>query len=161
MSEHITPGRVVAVATPIVAPLAGLFAAWLADIGFDVDKNQITAIFIAGATIAFGKAALWLKGWQDWEKRQDLGLAALSSDARLEEAASPRSIATADGVVPELAMSGNDEVAGDDQLVAGEAEEELLADGIDEDIDDVDDDELLDDEDLAFADDELISTGRE
>ena len=30
----------------------------------------LQSIFIAGATIAFGKAALWLKGWQDWEKRE-------------------------------------------------------------------------------------------
>lgn len=70
----ITPGRLVAILTPVLfAPLAGsicvLAARYLP--GVDIDQGRLQAIFIAGATIAFGKAALWLKGWQDWEKRQE------------------------------------------------------------------------------------------
>lgn len=70
----ITPGRLVAILTPVLfAPLAGsicvLAARYLP--GVDIDQGRLQAIFIAGATIAFGKAALWLKGWQDWEKRHD------------------------------------------------------------------------------------------
>jgi hypothetical protein len=155
MSQHFTPGRVVALATPIVAPLAGALAVWLAELGFDVDQNQLTAIFIAGATIAFGKAALWLKGWQDWEKRQDLGLAALSSDARVEESLAPRSIAAPEGAVAVSVEAPEAEEALDD------FEEELLADGFDEEIDDADDELLLDDEDLGLEDEELVATGRE
>ena len=69
----ITPGRLVAILTPVLfAPLAGsicvLAARYLP--GVDIDQGRLQAIFITGATIAFGKAALWLKGWQDWEKRQ-------------------------------------------------------------------------------------------
>ena len=40
--------------------------------GVDIDTGSVEAIFIAGATIAFAKAGLWLKGWQDYEKRHDV-----------------------------------------------------------------------------------------
>jgi hypothetical protein len=68
-----SPNRLVALLTPIVfAPLAGSIAVLAARYlpGVDVDQGSLQAIFITGATIAFGKAALWLKGWQDWEKQQ-------------------------------------------------------------------------------------------
>jgi hypothetical protein len=60
--------------------------------GVDVDQGSLQAIFIAGATIAFGKAALWLKGWQDWEKHQadapgdDVDLPIDHSDIDMSEA---------------------------------------------------------------------------
>ncbi len=69
----ITPGRLVAFLTPVIfAPLAGSISVLAARHlpGVDIDQGSLQAIFITGATIAFGKAALWLKGWQDWEKRQ-------------------------------------------------------------------------------------------
>jgi hypothetical protein len=69
----ITPGRLVALLTPLIfAPLAGSISVLAARHlpGVDIDQGSLQAIFITGATIAFGKAALWLKGWQDWEKRQ-------------------------------------------------------------------------------------------
>jgi hypothetical protein len=69
----ITPGRLVAFLTPVLfAPLAGSISVLAARYlpGVDIDQGSLQAIFIAGATIAFGKAALWLKGWQDWEKRE-------------------------------------------------------------------------------------------
>jgi hypothetical protein len=69
----ITPGRLVAFLTPVIfAPLAGSISVLAARYlpGVDIDEGSLQAIFIAGATIAFGKAALWLKGWQDWEKRE-------------------------------------------------------------------------------------------
>jgi hypothetical protein len=69
----ITPGRLVAFLTPVIfAPLAGSISVLAARYlpGVDIDQSSLQAIFIAGATIAFGKAALWLKGWQDWEKRE-------------------------------------------------------------------------------------------
>ena len=69
----ITPGRLVAFLTPLIfAPLAGSISVLAARYlpGVDIDQGRLQGIFIAGATIAFGKAALWLKGWQDWEKRE-------------------------------------------------------------------------------------------
>ena len=82
----ITPGRLVAILTPVLfAPLAGsicvLAARYLP--GVDIDQGRLQAIFITGATIAFGKAALWLKGWQDWEKHEDV-TGDLADDVGLE-----------------------------------------------------------------------------
>jgi hypothetical protein len=65
------PNRTVAVLTPLVfAPLAGTIAALAAKYGLSIDGNELQATFIAGSTIAFAKAGLWMKGWQDFEKRQ-------------------------------------------------------------------------------------------
>ena len=68
----VPANRAVAILTPAVfAPAAGAISVFAAKkAGMEIDENQITAIFIAGATIAFGKASLWLKGWQDFEKNQ-------------------------------------------------------------------------------------------
>jgi hypothetical protein len=71
---HISPNRAVTALTPLVfAPLAGAISVFAAANvpGLDIDTAQLQAVFIAGATIAFGKAALWLKGWQDFEQRHD------------------------------------------------------------------------------------------
>jgi hypothetical protein len=66
------PNRLVAALTPVVfAPLAGAITVLAAKYfpGVDIPAGSVEAIFIAGATIAFAKAALWLKGWQEYEKR--------------------------------------------------------------------------------------------
>ena len=71
---HISPNRAVTALTPLVfAPLAGAISVFAASNvpGLDIDAEQLQAVFIAGATIAFGKAALWLKGWQEFEQRTD------------------------------------------------------------------------------------------
>lgn len=127
-----TPGRLVATLTPLVfAPLAGAISVLIAEHapGLDIDSDQLQQIFIAGALIAFGKAGLWLKGWQDYEKTQEIGPADVLNDVGLE--------ASMD-VEPEDAAVDLDEEA-------------ALADGMDPDEDDVDDDdgEPLTDDDLA------------
>lgn len=127
-----TPGRLVATLTPLVfAPLAGAISVLIAEHapGLDIDSDQLQQIFIAGALIAFGKAGLWLKGWQDYEKTQEIGPADVLNDVALE--------ASMD-VEPEDAAVDLDEEA-------------ALADGMDPDEDDVDDDdgEPLTDDDLA------------
>jgi hypothetical protein len=66
------PNRMVAALTPVVfAPLAGAISVLAAKYfpGVDIPSGSVEAIFIAGATIAFAKAGLWLKGWQEYEKR--------------------------------------------------------------------------------------------
>jgi len=73
MVVNANPNRSVAILTPLLfAPAAGAVSAAAAKYGLDVDGGQLQAIFIAGATIAFAKAGLWMKGWQDYEKREDL-----------------------------------------------------------------------------------------
>ena len=74
-----SPNRMVAIATPLVfAPLAGAITALAAKHapGLEIDQGQLEAIFIAGATIALAKSGLWLKGWQDYEKREQANQAA-------------------------------------------------------------------------------------
>lgn len=79
---QLKPNRVVTALTPLVfAPLAGAISVFAAANvpGLDIDAEQLQAVFIAGATIAFGKAALWLKGWQDFEQR-DIAVATADRD---------------------------------------------------------------------------------
>jgi hypothetical protein len=89
---NVAPNRAVAIMTPLLfAPLAGAISVAAAKYlpGVSIDSGSMEAIFIAGATIAFGKAGIWLKGWQEHEKRQealepdapDAGLAAVAVDA--------------------------------------------------------------------------------
>jgi hypothetical protein len=81
----------VAIATPLVfAPLAGAI--------------------IAGATIAFAKSGLWLKGWQDYEKREQAGRAAVAEFADDPYAAGD------DELIDELADDVEDEVDDDDGI---------------------------------------------
>jgi len=47
----------------------------------------VEAIFVAGAAIAFGKAGLWLKGWQEYERREANAHDDLLDDLALEPAA--------------------------------------------------------------------------
>jgi hypothetical protein len=70
----VKPNQLVAALTPVVfAPLAGAISVFAAQhAGVDIDASSLQAVFIAGATIALAKAALWLRGWQEYEKRQPL-----------------------------------------------------------------------------------------
>ena len=80
----IAPNRAVAVLTPLVfAPLAGSISVLVAKYvpGVDIDSGSVEAIFITGATIAFAKAGIWLKGWQDHEQR----IEGAALDAGLDE----------------------------------------------------------------------------
>jgi hypothetical protein len=127
----ITPGRLVAFLTPVLfAPLAGSISVLAARYlpGVDIDQGSLQAIFIAGATIAFGKAALWLKGWQDWEKRE--------ADAPSDVVDLPDDH-TGSGFDEELAA------AHDAATEADPAEEEDPVDGEGLDFDDGDLDDLL------------------
>ena len=82
---NLPPNRVVALLTPLVfAPLAGSISVLVAHYGLNIDSDSLQAIFITGATVAFGKSALWLKGWQDHERRADAPADAPGGAADLE-----------------------------------------------------------------------------
>lgn len=71
---NIAPNRAVVLLTPLVfAPLAGAISVLVAKYvpGVDISSGSLEAVFIAGATIAFAKAGLWLKGWQQHELHKD------------------------------------------------------------------------------------------
>jgi len=121
----ITPGRLVALLTPLIfAPLAGSISVLAARYlpGVDIDQGSLQAIFIAGATIAFGKAALWLKGWQDWEKREAdapsevVDLPDDHAGSGFDEEPAPAQ----DAAPEDEPVDDEDPVDGDDDPVAGE-----------------------------------------
>jgi hypothetical protein len=162
LKDQITPGRVVALLTPLVfAPAAGAISVAAAKYlpGVNVDAGKLQAIFIAGATAALGQGALWLKGWQDYEKRQALMPDGVSNDIRLEETLTPGStiaVAAPDASANGSVDDGDVSFADEDGIA-----DELLADGFDEELDDPDGD-LLEDEDEELVDeDELAALGRE
>ncbi|MEA2443330.1 MAG: hypothetical protein QOJ12_622 [Thermoleophilales bacterium] len=152
LSQQITPGRVVALLTPLVfAPAAGAISVAAAKYlpGVNVDAGKLQAIFIAGATVALGQGALWLKGWQDYEKRQEATPPGVSNDMRLEETQTPRS--TIADAAP-AAANGSAVAVDAGSLENDGLDEELLADGFDED---------LGDDTEPAADDDLVLSGRE
>lgn len=69
----MTPNRIVALITPACALAAGWAATWLADNvpGLDISKENIQAVFIAGALAVIAPALQWLHGWQKWEERSE------------------------------------------------------------------------------------------
>jgi hypothetical protein len=69
--------RVVALITPACALAAGWAASWLAEHvpGIGVTKENLQAVFIAGAVAVLAPALHWLHGWQKWEARNDAELA--------------------------------------------------------------------------------------
>jgi hypothetical protein len=60
--------RIVAFLTPVFAGLAGYVCQWVAK-NFPgtptLSKNDLTAIFVVGATAAVAAALKWLHGWQN------------------------------------------------------------------------------------------------
>ena len=69
----MSPNRIVALITPPCALAAGWAASWLADNvpGLNVSRENIQAVFIAGAAVVIAPALQWLHGWQKWEARQE------------------------------------------------------------------------------------------
>ena len=68
--------RAVVLLSPIFVGLSGWLVAWVANHlpGHPhLDAGELTAIFIAGATLAGSKVLLWLKGWQAHEQRGHTG----------------------------------------------------------------------------------------
>jgi len=116
---NTSPNRMVAIATPLVfAPLAGAITALAAKHapGLGIDQGQLEAVFIAGATIAFAKSGLWLKGWQDYEQREQAAQAVAA-----EVAEDPY----ADVDDADLESSYEDDLEG---AFEGEVEDDIAAD---------------------------------
>jgi hypothetical protein len=77
----MSPNRIVALVTPVCALAAGWAATWLADNvpGMTISKENLQAVFIAGAVAVLAPAAQWLHGWQKWEQRNEEALAAAAN----------------------------------------------------------------------------------
>jgi hypothetical protein len=89
------PNRIVALLTPVVAVAAGGAATWLAEMGLDVDAEELQAVFIAVVAAVLAPAGQWLYGSQKFERHQeelerkaleaDTEAAARDSDAYYED----------------------------------------------------------------------------
>jgi hypothetical protein len=77
----MSPNRIVALVTPVCALAAGWAATWLADNvpGLNISKENLQAVFIAGAVAVLAPAIQWLHGWQKWEARNEEALAAAAN----------------------------------------------------------------------------------
>ena len=131
----MTPNRLVALLTPLVfAPLAGSISALAAKYFpfVEVPTGALQEIFIAGALIAFAKAAQWTQGWQKYEERE-----ALRADAAEQLDAREAAISAREAELEHLELhhAGAHAEAHDD---------EGLGDGFDDPL--LDDPELDDDE---------------
>src|SRR5215212_2832746 len=76
----MSPNRIVALITPVCALAAGWAASWLADNvpGVNLSKENLQAVFIAGALSVLAPAMQWLHGWQKWESRNEDAIIAAS-----------------------------------------------------------------------------------
>ena len=74
----MSPNRIVALITPPCALAAGWAASWLADNvpGLNISRENLQAVFIAGAAAVVAPALQWLYGWQKWEARQEEAITA-------------------------------------------------------------------------------------
>ena len=128
----MSPNRVVALITPLAAPLAGWFATQVATQlpGLDTPEDALEEVFIAGALIALAPAAQWLHGWQKWETQQ----------AQTEAAVQVATVG-AEAEPPTIQVDVNQD-AGSDEDEGFEVEDDF---GLD-DFDDFDDDLLGDEE---------------
>jgi hypothetical protein len=115
---NIAPNRAVAILTPLVfAPLAGAVSVLIARYGVDIDGASLQAVFITGATIGFAKAGIWLKGWQEHEKRQaDLALDAPHADLAEDDAAAEPDLAPAEDGEDDDEPDFEPELEADDDL---------------------------------------------
>ena len=62
--------RVVALAAPLIAPLAGAFAAWLSQAfpGIDVPREAMEEVFLAVAALVFGMAFQFNHNRYKWDE---------------------------------------------------------------------------------------------
>jgi hypothetical protein len=121
------PNRVVALLTPIVAPLAGLFASFLADRVPGIPKDALNEIFIAGAILVLAPALQFMHGRLKWDLQQDQHQA-----LALATAGAPAAVPTDEqfaeiGIAPPAEEMPADEDADEDLDLAvdeaGEADE--------------------------------------
>jgi hypothetical protein len=143
----MSPNRVVAVLTPLVASVVGGITAWVANNfpGVEIPKSSLEEVFIGGALIALAPAAQWLHGWQKYEARK------AETEAAVEVANA--GVAGAPTIEPDFGQVDLDE-ADFDQDGGFEGDDEF---GAQDDLAEFDEAEEFDDE--LFADEEPAAMG--
>jgi hypothetical protein len=123
----IPRNQLVAILTPLVfAPLAGAISTLAAEHlpGVEIDSGQLQAVFIAGALIAFGKAGLWLKGWQEWEKLEHAVPEDVAHDVALTATADTRPPDDGGGDADAALADGDPGYYDEDDAGYGDAEDD-------------------------------------
>jgi hypothetical protein len=151
------PNRLVAILTPVVAPLAGWFATFLADRVPGIPKSALNEIFIAGAILVLAPALQFVHGRLKWDLQQDqketLAVAGAGAVAVAEAGLAPSLADFAElgieapvAAAPVAAMPMTDEADEDEDfdVDADDDEEDASTDILDEVGDLLDDDEELD-----------------
>ena len=66
----MAPNRVVALAAPLIAPLAGAFAAWLSRSfpGLEVPEDAVEEVFLGVAALVFGLAFQFNHNRYKWDE---------------------------------------------------------------------------------------------
>ena len=127
----MAPNRVVALAAPLIAPLAGAFAAWLSRSfpGLEVPEDAVEEVFLGVAALVFGLAFQFNHNRYKWDE--------------LLERHSAETVPATD---PLIDAAQDDTVDEDEIPVADELDDEDLDFEADEDFE-----EPLDDEELEPA----------
>lgn len=127
----MAPNRVVALAAPLIAPLAGAFAAWLSRSfpGLEVPEDAVEEVFLGVAALVFGLAFQFNHNRYKW-------------DELLER----QSVETAPATDPLIDAAPDDAIDEADVPVFDELDDEDLDFEADEDFE-----EPLDDEELEPA----------
>ena len=122
----MAPNRVVALAAPLIAPLAGAFAAWLSHSfpGLEVPEDAVEEVFLGVAALVFGLAFQFNHNRYKW-------------DELLER----QSVETAPATDPLIDAAQDDAVAADELPVQEELDDEDLDFDADEDFEEPLDDE--------------------
>jgi hypothetical protein len=111
------PNRVVALLTPVLTPLAGWFASFIADRVPGIPKDALNEIFIAGSLVALAPALQFLHGRLKWDLQQDeketLALAAAGTSPSTDEFAALG--ITAPAAAPVAAEDAGDDFSFDDE----------------------------------------------
>ena len=79
----MAPNRVVALAAPLIAPLAGAFAAWLSQAfpGIDVPQEAMEEVFLAVAALVFGMAFQFNHNRYKWDELTERQTTETTADA--------------------------------------------------------------------------------
>jgi hypothetical protein len=140
----------VAILTPVVAPLAGWFASFMADRVPGIPKSALNEIFIAGAVLVLAPALQFVHGRLKWDLQQDqketIAIAGAGAQADAGVAPSLADFAELGIEAPIAAAPMMDEDDDEDLDVDADDddEEDASTDILDEVGDLLDDDEELD-----------------
>jgi hypothetical protein len=102
----MAPNRVVALAAPLIAPLAGAFAAWLSHSfpGLEVPEDAVEEVFLGVAALVFGLAFQFNHNRYKWDElleRQSVGTAP-ATDPLIDDEDDTAAVVAAEDEFPAL-----------------------------------------------------------